>query len=103
MDLTSPDRVAVRRHFDGARAAVRALDSHVSRADGAPATDATRDASARTALSALDDLGRALALDAVEVQRVSCPRCGTLVMPAATLCGACWNKLTPQATPKAGG
>jgi len=34
---------------------------------------------------------------------MSCPRCGTMVMPAATLCGACWNKLVPQATPKAGG
>src|SRR5947208_10811605 len=31
-------------------------------------------------------------------QRIDCPKCGSRIMSAATMCGYCWAKLTPVET-----
>jgi hypothetical protein len=95
VEPTSQDRIVARGHLDGARGALRQLAAAASSGGNSLSTEVVRGA-VQIAISSLDEVGRSLALDEPDVQRVACPFCGNLVMPAASLCGFCWRKLTPK-------
>jgi hypothetical protein len=94
MAFTPSDRLAAEIHFAKARENLRALAALLQPLAPDVTSDSVR-AAITTAVGALDGAASALDASAPDAARSPCPFCGSRVMRAATLCGACWHKLDP--------
>jgi len=92
--MNEPSGVEITRHLEAARTVLGRL----RQAATAEAT-VTRDevlARVQGTLDELTQLGNLLRATEAGASRVPCHSCGAMIMPAATMCGHCWRKRTPD-------
>ncbi len=75
---------------------LRALVATLEREIAALPKDATADSGTARLTAGWASLCKQLALDP-EPEVRACPKCSGVCMRMATVCGRCWNKLTPPA------